>query len=145
MEQMIKKTIIGILFALMAVAVLAAIIIPFAEEGSAWMKISLNVGVISVYILAILAIGTIVAFAIKNIAVNKKQLLRTLAIFSAALVIVFVSYVFASSELSETAAKKGINPNLYKWIGAAVNMTYVTFFGVIVAGVGSFIYTKFKK
>ena len=145
MEQMIKKTIIGILFTLTAVAVVATIIIPFAEDNSTWMKISLNVGMIGVYILAISAIGAIIAFAVKNIAIDKKQLFRTLTILSAVIVIALMSYLFASSELSETAVKAGTNPTLYKWIGAAVNMTYVAFMGVAIAGVGSFIYGKFKK
>ena len=145
MEQMIKKTTIGILITLTVVAVVATIIIPFAEDNSTWMKISLNVGMIGVYILAISTIGTIIVFAVKNIAINKKQLRRTLTVLSAVIVIALMSYLFASSELSETAVKAGTNPTLYKWIGAAVNMTYVAFVGVAIAGVGSFIYGKFKK
>jgi hypothetical protein len=145
MEKSIKRITNIVLIVLTAVAVVAAFIIPFTAKESASREMSLNIGSIMLYILAIDAIVLIIVFAVAQVISNKKQLLKTLILLAIVAVIVLVSYLLAPSDLSEVAALIEVSESVYKWIGAAINVAYVAFAGVILALAGSLIYTKIKK
>jgi len=145
MEKTIKRITNIIILVLTAIAVVAAIMIPFTGEESASREMSLNIGAIGMYILVIIALAIIVVFALLQVASNKKQLISTFVLLAAVAVIVLLSYLVASSELSSVAMKIGISEGLYKWIGAGVNVAYVAFVGVVLAWIGSFVYIKIKK
>ena len=145
MEKSIKRITNIILIALTLIAVVASIIIPFTGEESASRELTMNIGAIGMYILAIIAIILIVVFAVTQVASNKKQLISTLILLAVVAVIVLISYVLASSDLSEVALKVGVSESVYRWVGAGVNFAYIAFIGVILAFIGSFIYIKIKK
>ena len=150
MEKTIKRITNIIILALTAIAVIAAVMIPFTaastpEEVSASREMSLNIGAVGMYVLAITALILIVVFALFQVASNGKQLVSTLVLLAIVAVIVLISYFAASAELSEVAMKIGIGEGLYKWIGAGVNVAYIAFMGVILAWIGSFVYVKIKK
>ena len=150
MEKTIKRITNIIILALTAIAVIAAILIPFTtpttmEAVSTSREMSLNVGAIGMYILVIIALVLIAAFALFQVASNKKQLINMLILLAGVAVIVLISYFIASAEPSEVAVKVGVESGLYQWIGAGVNVTYFAFVGVILAWIGSFIYIKIKK
>ncbi len=101
MEKSIKRITNIILIALTLLAVIASIIIPFTGEESASRELTMNMGAIGMYILAIIAIMLIVVFAVTQVASNKKQLFRTLLLLAGVAVIVLISYFLASSDLNE--------------------------------------------
>ena len=150
MEKTIKRITNIIILALTAIAVVAAILIPFTpattlDTVSASREMSLSIGAIGMYILIIIALALIVVFALFQVASNKKQLINMLVLLAGVTVIVLISYFIAPAEPSEVAVKVGVKSGLYQWIGAGVNVTYFAFVGVILAWVGSFVYVKIKK
>ena len=150
MEKTIKRITNIIIIVLTAIAVIAAILIPFTaattpEAVSASREMSLSIGAIGMYILLIIALVSIVAFAFFQVASNKKQLISMLILLGVVAAIVLLSYIFASSELSKVASTVGISEGLYKWIGTGVNVAHFAFAGVLFAWIGSFVYIKIKK
>ena len=65
-----------------------------------------------------------------------------LAVFAG---IIFLAYIFASSDLSAVAIKAQTTPTMSRWIGAGINLFYVTFVGAILAIIGAFIMSLIKK
>lgn len=142
MEKMIRRITNIIIIALTAIAFVASLFVAFTSGESA---MALNTAAIILYVMAIIAILMIIVFAVAQIASSKKQMIKTLIMLAIVVVIVLISYFAAPAELSEVAVRVGVSESAYKWIGAAVNVAYIAFIGVIVALLGSFIYIKIKK
>lgn len=130
---------------LAAIAGLASLYFVIIKDANTEAMGSLNITFIITYIMIILAIAAIILFAVFQIVSNKKQLIRTLIMLLIASTIVLVAYFLASSELSDIALRLEVRPSIYKWVGTALNVTYLTFLGVILAFFGSVIYVKIKN
>jgi hypothetical protein len=93
----------------------------------------------------ILSIAAIIFFAIFQFLSDKKQITRTLLLLVIAIVIVLIAYFLAPTELSEVALRSEVNESAFRWVGTALNVTYITFFGVILAFLGSIVYVNIKN
>ncbi len=128
-----------------AVIALAAIGIVFAFAFIAGMKSGLDISFYLVYVMIFLVALIIIGFTIAQIVSTRQSLIRTLILLGVALVIILLAFLIAPSELSEVAQRVGVSTGVYKWAGTLMNITYIMFFGVIIALIGSLIYTKIKK
>jgi hypothetical protein len=144
MEKLIKRISNGIIIVLAAVAVIAGLIVAFTfKEGT--MPKGLDASFVVIYILLCVSIALIVCFAIAQMLSSKKQIVRTLVLLAVCAVIVLVSYFVAPKELSDVAVRIGVSEGVYQWVGAALNIAYIAFFGVVLAFIGSLVYIKIKN
>ena len=142
MEKLIKKITNIALLALSAIALVAGLYVGVkGAEASAAMNLSFYL----TYALLFIGIIMIIAFAVMQMASNKKQLISTLIMLVAAVAIFFVCYIIAPSELSDVAKRVGVTESVYKWIGGALLFAYITFIGVIVTFLGTYVYIKIKN
>ena len=142
MEKLIKKITNIALLALSAIALVAGLYVAIkGSEATTAMDMSFYL----TYILLFIGIIMIIAFAILQMVSNKKQLISTLVMIVAVVAIFFVCYLIAPSELSDVAQKVGVTEGTYKWIGGALLFAYITFIGVIVTFLGTFVYIKIKN
>ena len=128
-----------------AVIALAAIGIVFAFAFIAGMNSGLDISFYLVYVMIFLVALIIIGFTIAQIVSTRQSLIRTLILLGVAVVIILIAFLIAPSELSEVAQRVGVSTGVYKWAGTLMNITYIMFFGFIVALIGSLIYTKIKK
>ena len=143
MEKLIKKITNIALLALSAIALVAGLYVAIkGSEATTAMDMSFYL----TYILLFIGIIMIIAFAVMQMVSNKKQLISTVIMIVAVVAIFFVCYLIASnSELSEVAKKVGVTQSVYDWVGAALLFAYITFIGVIVTFLGTFVYVKIKN
>ncbi len=99
---------------------------------------------IAYFMVAIIAIA-LVGFTIMQIVSDKNRIKSTLILLGIAAVVFVVAFLTASGELSEVAIRLGTTVGIYKWSGTLLNISYIMFFGVIAAWIGSAVYTKIKK
>lgn len=140
MDTLIKKItnitllIVGLLVAALSIAYLLT-------ETNATLNLSfyLLYGMLAAVIIVLLS------FTIFRTFTNKAQIIKTAILLVAFVVVIIVGYIIAPSELSEVAVRLEISTSVFKWIGTAINVVYIAFIGVIVAFIGSFIYTKLKN
>lgn len=145
MNKLINKTIsIGIAI-LAAIAGMASLYFVIIKDANTEAMGSLNLTFVITYVMIILAIASIILFAVFQIVSDKKKLIRTLIMLVIAAAIVLVAYFIAPSELSDIALRLEVGPTAYKWVGTALNVTYFTFLGVILAFISSIIYVKIKN
>ncbi|MDR0603058.1 MAG: hypothetical protein LBG80_01985 [Bacteroidales bacterium] len=145
MEKSIKKiTLITniVIVALSALAFVAGLIVVITNGESATGK-DLAVSITS--IMALIAIALILAFTIIQLASNIKQLIKVLIMIVVAVVVFFLCYLIAPTESSETAKKVGMEPSIYRIIGASLYFGYIILGGVVLALIGSFAYVKIKN
>ena len=144
MEKLIKRITNGAVMALAAVAVVAGLVVAFTYKEGTSPK-GLDVSFVVIYVLLCVSIAAIILFVIMQLLSNKKQLMSALVLLAVCAVIVLVSYFIAPRELSEVAVRIGVSEGIYKWIGAGLNIAYITFAGVIIAFIGSLVYVKIKN
>lgn len=145
MDKIIKKIVtIGALI-LAAVAACASLYFVLFKDAAVESMGVLNITFYITYFMIILIIAAIIFFAIFQILSDKKQIVRTLVLLVIAVVIIIIAYFLASSELSDVAQRLEVNESAYKWVGTALNVTYITFLGVIASFLGSIIYVNIKR
>ena len=137
MDKLIKK-IANISVLIITIAAISASFIYLFSEKEAALNWCFNI----LYLLVILVVLLLVLFAVIGIFSNKKQLFKTLILLCFCAVLIVIGYFLAPSELSDIALRLEVAPAIYKWVGTAVNVTYFTFLGVILAFISSIIYVK---
>ena len=146
MDKLIRKIINITVVALAVVATTAGLYIALkGNEFAVEHQTGLNISFYITYILFFAILAMIVFFVIVQVFSNKKSMVQTLILLAICVVITLFSYWIAPKELSDVAMRIGISENIYKWAGAGLNIVYLVFTGVIVAFLGTFIYTKIKK
>ena len=145
MNTLIKKIInIGIGL-LAAIAVLSSLYFVIIKDANTEVMGSLNVTFMITYVMRLIALAAIILFAIFQTVSDKKKIVRAVILLAIAAVIILIAYFIAPSTLSDVALRLEVAPTIYKWVGTALNVTYITFFGVIAAFLGSIIYVKIKN
>jgi hypothetical protein len=160
MEKLIKKVANILIIVLSAIALIAGLVAAFKGGGKSLEKLllpsnkdlyaslntTLNISFNITYIFLFAILAMLAFFVIMQVFSTRKTMIRTLILLAVAAVIIVLSYIPASSaELSDVALQLKISEGVYKWAGTALNITYIVFFGVILAFLGSFVYTKIKK
>ncbi len=105
----------------------------------------LNISMALTYVLIGLAIAIILFFMISQIISDKNRMFRFGLLLGIAIIVVVIAYLFAGSELSETASKLEVSSSVFKWSGTLINMAYIMLIGVILSFVGTSLYAKLKK
>lgn len=145
MDKIIKKIVTIGALALAVVAACASLYFVLFKDAAVESMGVLNITFYITYFMIILIIAAIIFFAIFQILSDKKQIVRTLVLLAIAVVIVLIAYFLASAELSDVAQRLEVNESAYKWVGTALNVAYITFFGVIASFIGSIIYVNIKR
>ena len=145
MEKLIKKSATIGVFILAAIAACASLYFVLFKDAAIESMGILNITFYITYLMIILSIAAIIFFAIFQILSDKKQITRTLLLLVIAIVIVLIAYFLAPTELSEVALRSEVNESAFRWVGTALNVTYITFFGVILAFLGSIVYVNIKN
>ena len=145
MDKLIRKiTSIGVLI-IAAVAGLASLYFVLIKDANTEFMGSLDLTFYITYAMIVLVIAAIVFFAIFQILNDKKQIVKTLILLAIVAVVVIVAYFLAPVELSNLALRLEVSPTAYKWVGTALNVTYITFLGVMAAFLGTILYVKIKN
>jgi cytochrome bd-type quinol oxidase subunit 2 len=145
MEKSIKKiTLITniVIIALSALAFAAGLAVVVTNGESATGK---NLAVSVTSIMVLVAVALILVFTVIQLASNIKQLVKALTMLAVAVAVFLLCYLIAPTELSETAQKVGMEPVIYRIIGASLYFGYIILLGVGVAAIGSFAYIKIKN
>lgn len=145
MDKIIKKIITIGVSIVAAVAGLASLYFVIIKDANTKAMGSLDLTFYITYAMIILVIAAIIFFAIFQMFSDKKRIIKTLILLAIAAIIVVVAYFIAPTELSDIALRLEVSESVYKWVGTALNVTYITFCGVIVAFLGSIIYVKIKN
>ena len=140
MDKLIKR-IANISVLIITIAAISASFIYLFSEKEAALNWCFNI----LYLLVIIVIILLVLFAVIGIFSNKKQLFKTLLLLGCCVVLIVIGYFLAPSELSDIALRLEVAPIVYKWVGTAMNVIYLAFFGVILAFISSIIYVKIKN
>lgn len=132
--------------ATLVLGVLAAVAcFVFAMGGDNNKQGPLNISMALTYVLIGLAIAIILFFMISQIISDKNRMFRFGLLLGIAIIVVVIAYLFAGSELSETASKLEVSSSVFKWSGTLINMAYIMLIGVILSFVGTSLYAKLKK
>ncbi|MDY0014686.1 MAG: hypothetical protein RBS13_00580 [Bacteroidales bacterium] len=145
MEKLIKKSVTIGVFVLAAIAACASLYFVLFKDAAIESMGILNITFYITYLMIILSIAAIIFFAIFQILSDKKQMIRTLILLAIATTIVLIAYFIAPTELSDVALRLEVNESAFKWMGTALNVTYITFLGVILAFLGTIVYVNIKK
>lgn len=144
MEQTKKlRTISNIV--LLVLGILAAGSCLVFSMGSQESQSALNFSMFFMYVLIALAVALILFFMIAQTISDKKRLVRVGILLGIAVVVVLLSYLTASSDLSDVATKLEVSQGIYKWSGALLNMAYIMLGAVVAAFLGTLVYIKIKK
>jgi hypothetical protein len=126
-------------------------IVDLKDHFSSWELMVLNrtdYALIWAYILFILTAIAAVVFPLFTVVTNVKALVRTLAIFAGAAVLILLSYfVFASDtpiEILGYAGTDNRDPVTLKWVGTGLFSTYILFGMAILSILYSEIASMFK-
>jgi len=144
MDKLIKKIAYLTVIVFTVIAIAFSLILMFTGSPKV-LIFSLNLSLYFTYFMCLVAIVLIFFLVFGQIASNKKQLIRTLLLGLGVVAIFLVCYWGASSTVSEIGLRIGVSETAYKWVGAMLNFTYITFLGVILAFVGTLIYVKIKN
>ena len=102
-----------------------------------------NMLMIWAYSLSIVAISSVIVFAVANIFSSKKSMISSLIVFSVFGVLLLVSYAIASDVIPIDAAGEvfDITASLSRWSGATLYMLYV----LLGLSFSSLIYTEIRS
>lgn len=131
--------------ATLVLGVLAAVACFVFAMGDNNKQGPLNISMALTYVLIGLAIAIILFFMISQIISDKNRMFRFGLLLGIAIIVVVIAYLFAGSELSETASKLEVSSSVFKWSGTLINMAYIMLIGVILSFVGTSLYAKLKK
>lgn len=131
--------------ATLVLGVLAAVACFVFAMGDNSKQGPLNISMALTYVLIGLAIAIILFFMISQIISDKNRMFRFGLLLGIAIIVVVIAYLFAGSELSETASKLEVSSSVFKWSGTLINMAYIMLIGVILSFVGTSLYAKLKK
>ena len=146
MDKIIKRTINIIALTLAIIATVSGLYIALkGKEFAIEHQTGLNISFYITYILLFAILAMLVFFIIVQVFSSKKSMISTLILLAICAVITFFSYIAASDVLSDVAIKIDVSTGIYRWAGTALNISYIVFSGVILAFLGTFIYTKIKK
>jgi len=105
----------------------------------------LNIIMTLAYILFFVNIALLLIFALKAILTNIKSSYKVIVALAIIALVVILGYVFASSEMTPSAIKMQLTPQVVKRIGMGMFVLYVAFFGAIVAIIYSAISNAIKN
>ncbi len=105
----------------------------------------LNIIMTLAYILFFINIALLLIFALKAIFTNIKSSYKIIVALAIVAIVVILGYVFASSEMTPSAIKMQLTPQIVKRIGMGMFVVYVAFFGAIIAIIYSAISSAIKN
>lgn len=105
----------------------------------------LNIIMTLAYILFFINIALLLIFALKAIFTNIKSSYKIIVALAIVAIVVILGYVFASSEMTPSAIKMQLTPQIVKRIGMGMFVVYVAFFGAIIAIIYSAISNAIKN
>ena len=105
----------------------------------------LNIIMTLAYILFFVNIALLLIFALKAIFTNIKSSYKIIVALAIVALVVILGYVFASSEMTPSAIKMQLTPQIVKRIGMGMFVVYVAFFGAIIAIIYSAISSAIKN
>jgi len=145
MEKLIRRIASIILLAVAGIGVLAVLYAIVKGDEFAKTASCLDISLYIMYALLIIVLAILAFFVVLQISTSKKTAIKSLTILFAGAVIIAISYLISSSQLSDVAMKMEVSEMAYRWTGAGLIMVYILFIGVILTFIGSLLYTKFKK
>lgn len=140
MDKLIKKS-----------ANIAVLIIAFASSLAALIynindsETTLNWCFYIVYFMVITVFVLLLLFSGIEIFSEKKRIVKTSILFVLCAVIVLLAYFIAPSDISEVGLRLNVSQSVYKWVGAGINVAYISFFGVVATLIGFMIFVKIKN
>jgi cytochrome c biogenesis factor len=145
MDKLVKRIVNATTLALAAVATITGLYVAFKGEDFARKSATLDASFYITYILFFVILAMLAFFVIMQVFSSKKTMISTFVLLVIAAIIALFSYIFADKELSKVALDLDISESIYRLAGTLLNFAYIVFFGVILAFLGSFVYTKIKK
>ena len=145
MEKLIKRIVNITTLTLAVIATLSGLYVATKGADAAKTSVNLDISFYITYIMLFVILAMLAFFVVSQVFASKKTMIRTLILLAFCAVITLFSYLVSSEVLSDTAMKLDISVNIYRWAGTALNISYIALTGVILAFLGTFIYTKIKK
>jgi len=135
--------------AILVIAVIASIstfIYPLVLDDSnpAKSEIFINISVYITYFFFFVSLILLIGFAIWVLSTHLKESKNTLIGIGILVLILLISYLISSSEVSEVAKRLETSAGTSKLIGGGLVATYIFMFGCILAAVWSTISKQFK-
>jgi uncharacterized membrane protein len=147
MDKLIKRIVNIAVIVLAVVAAVAGLYI--ALKGGKFAKnnpTSLNISFYITYIMFFAILALLAFFVILQVFSSKKTMITTFILLAVGAVITLFSYyALADAQLSDVALKVGVSETIYRWSSTGLYVSYIVFFGVIAAFLGSLIYINIKK
>ena len=104
-----------------------------------------NVFIIMAYLLAIVTVMLLLAFALIKIVKNFRSSYKILVVLALLAVVVLIGYLIGSSTLTPVALKKGMTASSFKMVNAACFTLYVVLFAAILSIVVTAIMNAIKN
>jgi hypothetical protein len=145
MDKLVRRIVNIAVIVLAVIATIAGLYVAIKGTDYAKESSTLDISFYISYILFFAILAMLVFFVVLQVLSSKKSIISTLVLLGIAAVITLISYALADNQLSDVALRIGVSESVYKWTGAGLNITYIVFFGVIAAFLGSAVYTKIKK
>jgi TRAP-type C4-dicarboxylate transport system permease small subunit len=145
MEKLIRRIANIALLVVAGIAVFAVLYAIVKGDKFAETSQSLDISLYIMYALLVVVLAILTFFVVVQTISSKKTMIQSLVILGVGGIIILFSYLISSSELSDIAMKMEVSEAAYRWTGAGLIMMYILFVGVILAFIGSLLYTKFKK